>query len=338
MPGDKPGARFEIKLRGGSLTMPSAPVNIPCGASFFWPFEMNLNGAVLRYATAQPLCRIGSTMVFFAIDGIEPEFVFEPETLAPGDLSILKQLKPGLDCAFTIHSRHDTATRIVVLRQDQALRCFKADLWGAERLFVTSAEMVFDKQTAALDARRMEEFEFSVFPDPGMRLPGEKGPVFAHYTAPPPVTPITALRVSAVQPAGLARRARLDTGGMMPMPVDSDFDNAAVYHIDIPTGALKETSELYLKIRYTGDVARLYLNDRLVADNFYNGTSWEIGLKRFAGGAGLKRGLDLKILPLHKDYPVMIPRAARPEFDILGEALSLESVTLEPEYEVIIRP
>jgi hypothetical protein len=197
--------------------------------------------------------------------------------------------------------------------------------------------MVFDRFTASLTARELDNFEFSVFPDPGMRLPGEKGTVFANYKALPPVNPIPSLTCVQTAEAAPARPASLDLGGVMRMPSDADFDKAAVYHIDIPMDAFKETSEVFLKIHFTGDVARLYQNGRLIADHFYNGDVWEIGLKRFAG-PNLKKGLDLKILPLHKDYPVMIPRAKRPVFDSNGEALTLDSITLEPEYEILVRP
>lgn len=336
--GEKANVRFDIQLREGSMKIPAAPVTIPQGASFIWPFNMNLNGATLRHATAQPLCRVGNTVVFFAINGIEPEFVFDTETLAPGGIAIVKQLNPGLDCLFTVKSRAGTSTSILVLRQDQALRSYKANIWGADRLFISAASLVFDARTVALDARRMEDFEFSVYPDAGIRLPGKKGSVFARYTAPPPVTPIPPLDFYQTRIAAPARSASLDLGGMMRMPVDADFDKAAVYHLDIPAAAFKQNSELFLKVHYVGDVARLYLNGKLIADNFYNGSTWEIGLKRFASPALLKQGLELKILPLHKDYPIMIPRASRPVFDSNGEALTLDSVTLEPEYEVIVRP
>jgi hypothetical protein len=60
---------------------------------------------------------------------------------------------------------------------------------------------------------------------------------------------------------------------------------------------------LYLQIRYTGDVARIYSGNRLLTDNFYNGKPFELGLKRFALGI-YEDALTLKILPLQQAAPV----------------------------------
>ena len=40
-------------------------------------------------------------------------------------------------------------------------------------------------------------------------------------------------------------------------------------------------SNIFLKIAYTGDVARLSANGYLLDDNFNNGLPWMIGLRRF---------------------------------------------------------
>src|SRR6185436_4409540 len=63
-------------------------------------------------------------------------------------------------------------------------------------------------------------------------------------------------------------------------PVDADFDRAARWSIRIPEIQSSEVSDVLLRIRYQGDVARLYAGNRLITDDFYKGTPWEIGLRR----------------------------------------------------------
>lgn len=64
------------------------PIDVCGDVSFMMPFNMDLSGNMLEYATAQPLCKIGDTYFFAAIDGITPEYkfadgnVFKPETEA----------------------------------------------------------------------------------------------------------------------------------------------------------------------------------------------------------------------------------------------------------------
>ena len=88
-------------------------------------------------------------------------------------------------------------------------------------------------------------------------------------------------------------------------PSDEDFDKAAVYRISVDANAA--SSHRLLRIDYRGDVARLYANGKLVADNFYNGRPFLYGLWRLPAGC---TELELRILPLQKSMPVYFPREA----------------------------
>lgn len=56
------------------------PINVKGKTSFFMPFNMNLDGNTLEYATAQPICRQGDTYFFMEIEGIKPEYKFSSGT------------------------------------------------------------------------------------------------------------------------------------------------------------------------------------------------------------------------------------------------------------------
>ena len=87
-------------------------------------------------------------------------------------------------------------------------------------------------------------------------------------------------------------------------PVDEDFEQAAVYTIDLP--AVSGEGRL-LNIEYRGDVARLYADGQLIDDNFYNGRPFQYALWRLPKEC---KQLELRILPLQKDMPVYFPREA----------------------------
>jgi hypothetical protein len=116
-------------------------------------------------------------------------------------------------------------------------------------------------------------------------------------------------------------------------PDDSDFSRAGVWQIHVAPGALAGVSDVFLRIQYAGDAGRIYAGSRLLDDNFYNGTDWEIGLKRF-GDEVLRQGLQLKVLPLRKDMPIYIPQGSWPAFPESGEAAVLNKIVAFPEYEV----
>lgn len=89
-------------------------------------------------------------------------------------------------------------------------------------------------------------------------------------------------------------------------PEDKDFDNAAIYRIsNLPLSG--ERKNALLKINYRGDVARLYCNGKLIADNFYNGRPMLMGLWRLPDNA---KELELRILPLQDNMPIYFPEEA----------------------------
>jgi hypothetical protein len=93
-------------------------------------------------------------------------------------------------------------------------------------------------------------------------------------------------------------------------------------------------SDIFLRIRYTGDVARLSLNGRLLDDDFYNGRVWEIGLKRFLPEA-FGKNLEVSILPLPPDAPVYLDTRARQPIDAEGQTANVAGLELLPEYEAV---
>jgi hypothetical protein len=94
-------------------------------------------------------------------------------------------------------------------------------------------------------------------------------------------------------------------------PAEADFTAAARWSIRVPDINLDAVSEVFLRITYQGDVARLYAGKRLITDDFYHGVPWEISLRNIAV-ADRKQGLELQILPLRQDAPIYLAAGAWP--------------------------
>ncbi len=122
----------------------------------------------------------------------------------------------------------------------------------------------------------------------------------------PEIPPVEAgtrdVTYSKAKNAGPLRTITIGMQNVAEEPTDSDFDNAAVYKIDIPAG-----SKGLLDINYHGDCARLYADGKLIDDNFYNGRHFQYGLWRLPEGTTT---LELRILPMQKDEPVYFPKEA----------------------------
>ena len=107
-----------------------------------------------------------------------------------------------------------------------------------------------------------------------------------------------------VKEAGTLRTITIGVNKAAEEPVDEDFEQAAVYTIDLPQDTHHSS---LLNIDYRGDVARLYADGKLIDDNFYNGRPFQYALWRLPQDC---HQLELRILPLQKDMPVYFPREA----------------------------
>lgn len=105
-------------------------------------------------------------------------------------------------------------------------------------------------------------------------------------------------------------------------PTDEDFDHAATWEL---TGidSIKSSGNLYLQINYRGDVARIYADGQLVEDNFWNGKPMLVRMSDLVG-----KRIELRILPLGKDFPIYLQREQRVLLDAApnGQLLSLDSI------------
>ena len=117
-----------------------------------------------------------------------------------------------------------------------------------------------------------------------------------------PASPAVAVSFTKVREAGQLRQITIGAQKVAEEPQDEDFAQAAVYKLTLP-----ERTEGLLSIKYRGDVARLYADGKLIADNFYYGRPFLYGLWRLPEGT---KELELRILPLQKDMPVYLPREA----------------------------
>ena len=113
-------------------------------------------------------------------------------------------------------------------------------------------------------------------------------------------------KIGKTAEAGAPRKITIGVNKAAEEPSDEDFENAAIYTVsNLPKA--DERENVLLKIDYRGDVARLYCDGKLIADNFYNGRPMLYGLWRLPENA---EKLELRILPLQENMPVYFPEEA----------------------------
>jgi hypothetical protein len=358
----RPATQFQIRLPGSTLLVPRRPIDIPSGAAFIWPFHLIVDGIDIRYSTAQLFTRIegpeGATLFFEALPGIAPEFAFEEAGIASikpstGQIArdsgaiVLSGIEAGAESRIDLVSAKGGSLRIVVLTAAEAENAWKARLGGQERLLITNQEFFADDAHIWLRSTGSPGFSFSTVP-PMQSAPQASLRLAPGGSARPPGT-FTAVaaarnptpRVQLVQAAGEA--APVKTGPQAPWrkqpvaqaPSEAPLPGAARWRIEIPAHALDGLAELFLEMDYQGDVARFSSGGMMLDDDFFNGTPWSIGLKRFLC-SGKENVFDLSILPLRKDAPFFLEPPRQVHYKGNGQACSLDRILLVPEYQLVI--
>jgi len=113
--------------------------------------------------------------------------------------------------------------------------------------------------------------------------------------------------------------------------IEKPMERNAVIHVD--PAALQDLNDLYIEVDYAGDKAQAFLDGKLIADHFYYGAPWEIGLKRFYK--------NLKSKPLYLYFHPLIPGAACldyltgkvPPLSNGKEYFKINSIHFIPEYK-----
>lgn len=312
--------RFDIATSGGTLRLPSQPVTIPSDASFFWPFNIDLGGVVLHYATAQPMCRVNAgdrtCWIFAATPDVAPEFTFlagddlvhaESWTVPNRDTRRVRIQNPGLGEAVGLRSADGCRHSVVVLDEREALGCWKVDLAGRDRVLVTGADVLASESTLALIDTRSSGVSVAMLPAPqrvtldGAVLPGTEDGLFTRFELPPRPRQSVDARLEQLREPGAPRAVVPGAAGVAAAPTEADFEHAGVWQIHLPDGV--PDRELVLRLSYVGDVARVYLGDKLLVDDFWNGADLELGLLRYAPQI-YQQPLILKVLPTPQGRPI----------------------------------
>lgn len=347
--------QFRVKLRNEEVSVPRRPFTAESGTYFIWPVNIALRGVVLKYATVQPVCSLvvdGQTYYFFAArPGISAEFSFDPRTVSaivktPATVErsareiFVSKISSRADVQISLRDRQGRVVNIVVLDAGQAENLWKEKLAGRERVLLSAADVFSKKGELVLRSTDEDKFSFQAFPrlenvtfSDGKEARITRNGIFTEYkiAVAPKEVGIKVETVRDAQPATAVKHGQYNA--VAPLP--EDFARAAAWKITVPGKALQGVSNLFLKIQYTGDVAHFSEGAHLLADDFFHGAAWDLGLKRFLRGDAAQ-SFALEILPLRKDAPIFIPREAWPKFERKNEIVELRKITAIPEYEVVV--
>lgn len=297
---DMKDLQLKLNLKDETLCIPeNGTFTLPKDQSVILPFNFEMGGAVLKYATAQLLMKIDDRgtdhYFFFAPTGMATEYVFDKASVRGKN-----SFKPvaGYKSTFAIKTASGKTVKITTLTRQQALNALKVN----GKLLIADATVLPTADGADLLCLGRNTVDYIVYPS-------RQG--FKPQTA----------TVETVTPQFEVKKA-----GPRRMSVSA-----------FALGTLPQVQEYFLRINYVGDVAMAFLKGQLVQDEFYHGEPWTIGLKRYYSDLQTDP-MTFYFRPLRSDAPFLrdLPRQAIPDFKD-GPVVDIKNVEIVPEYRLNIK-
>lgn len=256
---------------------------------------------------------------------------------------VVRDVPTSMEPAFSLRSANGALTDVVLLSQQQAESAWKIAADRSKGLLLTSSDFYADNLRVTLQTVGFPDFEFEITPGDRFAIRGNgivtritRSILNCAATQPIHHPKLSILKIAdagPVSPARLGPKLSWRDTGVAMAPEDGTFHLAATWDLTLPPDAW-QVDNLFLTIHYDGDVARLTSGGKLLADNFYNGTPWTVGLNRFRRQIA-EHGLRLQILPRRRDAPVYIESGdASAAKEQTGQILNLGDIDLLAEYQL----
>lgn len=295
---------ISVKTGGGEIRFPqSGNLTVREDVSAVLPFNLDMDGALLKSATAQPLAIISDGgqkhYFFFAPEGMATEYVFDGKTVR--GKAVLKPVA-GRNSTVRIVTAKGKTVLLTTLTRQEALQAYKVKHDGRERLVITGADLMQDGGSIRLQqtSATITAYVFSA------------GKGFRTYEFANPEADVR--------------------------PVITTSGNRRLM-VNLEPGAFEGVSDLYLMVDYTGDTMQAFIDGNMVSDNFFDGTPWRISLKRFRESLAAGKGIYFYMTALHPDAPFLGDLDCRDSLDFSqGNIARFNSVKIVPEYKAEFNP
>lgn len=327
------GIQFKLNTGEATVQIPEkGSISLLAGAHAILPFHFDLGGAHLFYATAQPVTRGGDSgdrfYLFSAIQGIAPEYSIgrskgldiEAGTgcrVVKNADRFLVQLSGDQPAEFTLTTGSRERIRILTVPGEMALKAYPVNIRGNAHILFTDALALAHEGKLELISSGDHRFGISIYPRTAF-LPGtDMGEIT-------PGDPATALFSSF----------QIVLPEYIPL-VDAEQIQHNKFVVKLPGSKPEGVNDLFLRVDYFGDTGMGFMDGELVADHFFNGTTWSLGLKRFTRFQEEKE-MVLYFRPLYRDAPFLKDLESagyRMQEEVPG-GFSLNQLEMVPEYKV----
>ncbi len=329
-----PGRRFRLALHtaAGPVQLPDelhAPLFLRDRTCAMLPFNMDLDGITLAWATVQPFAKIevnGVPWHFFFWDratGTIPVFGFHEDvaiTGADGRRTTGNAVEGGCHADFEWWDLRagKARCRVFLFSKEMAERVYRIRLAGMERLVITGAQLI--ERDGAIELRSCaREFDLSI-------MPPLSTPLIPRQDA---VKLIDGARTAVMSPHTI----RIPETGFA---IDEPVLGKDRTKVKVPAQWPDTWSEFLIEVDYLGSSADLMVCGRKKTDHLMYGPAWVIGASRFMPDAA-KDGIEFQVQPWHAGIAGVAPEKKQLILEAGASAAVICSVRAWPEYRVELK-
>ncbi|MEO6963819.1 MAG: beta-galactosidase [Puia sp.] len=249
------------------------------------PFNLSMNGVLLKYATAQPFARINNgnnqAVFFLSLETVPAEFALDAATensiesngwrTSTANNRIV--LSGGKSNSIVVNEINGKTATIVILTRKQAEHAWRANINNKEILVISDADVLFTNNTIELRQRGNPSLSFEIYPANALDI---------------------SMNGKQLRPVrdGIFSRFGYSVKRQIPK-ISVEKKSPGEYLIKMDNAQPPGICDVFVDMDYYGGSAVAKIKNRVVTDHLYNGTHWLLGLKRYAG----KGGLHLQVQP-----------------------------------------
>jgi beta-galactosidase len=175
---------------------------------------------------------------------------------------------------------------LLVMDKATALTAWESVIQGKKCVvFSEAAVLITDKQATLLNYGQ-ENVQFSVYPKLNLT------PTATHGT----LTAVSSPMLSTYQLEWLKTNRSMQAVAV----------TERKWQVHLPDSLPAHLNDLVLNIDYMGDTGMAFQDGQLVADDFYKGTPWQIGLRQFVTRPAKDRSLVFYFRPIVKNAPFLV--------------------------------
>lgn len=314
-----------INIKFPETELAVTEVSLAAGENAILPIDMDLGSIRLQYATVQTITVVNEperdTYFFFAPDGMTPKYVFDKNTVTAvigtnscqwmGQTVVVYPEASEMD-VFSVKGV-DCEIRIVTLTSEQSMHFYLINRGQDKIVMLAECALLDDGKRLYLESGKAEETLY-YWPE-GKFTPTDRW----ENTA----------RVGIFR--GIKKAVEERT-----LPAKLEQVGPYRYKITFSEDYPDNVRDVLLSITYEGDIAQLFIDGTMIADNFCNGEPWETGLKLIKDRLK-EHPLILYITPIKDGAKVNVESVMAGRKEETNQAIAgIKEMVLKPLYEYVL--